>query len=97
MKIVIYSCYGGTKKEISRGSTLKEALLRWENKRDNNDDIYYFYRNSYCNSKFYDKNADFEENIENYLSYLWDIDENELFEIMRDGNYNFYEVINNEY
>lgn len=67
---------------IAQGDTLKSACINWDCLRTNSDDIWQVYKVS----SYYK-----EKDLEAFYEWRNSITGEEMFEIMRDGNYNYYE------
>jgi len=72
---------------VAKGATLKEACERWESSRTNNDDLW----RAFKESKFFRQDFDFENDDSAYFDFIDSLSGEEMFEIMRDGTFNFYE------
>ena len=69
------------RKLIAKGDSLKSACINWDCLRTNSEDIWQAYKAS----PYYK-----EDNLEAFYEWRNSITGEELFEIMRDGNYNYY-------
>ena len=83
------SCSFGTSKVIAIGENLKHACCVWESQRDNNDDLW----NAFLKSKFFTQDFDLDNpNTDNaYDEFIDSLSGEEMFDIMKDGKYNWYE------
>ena len=106
MEYIIYRKYryGGGREELARGSTLKEACLNWYNNRNNNDDLWSeFAKSRFCgelekdysneNEQIVELEEDYsneDEQTEAFDNFISELTGEEMFDIMRDGTYNYY-------
>lgn len=84
--VTIYKTYSYWGTYIAQGETLKDACEKWNNQRSNCDDLY----EAFKKSSFYIKTDNWEEENEAYDKWLNSITGEEMFEIMRDRDYNYY-------
>lgn len=77
----------GTVRVVAEGEDLKQACCIWESIRTNNDDLW----NAFKNSRFYNSELDFDEEVEMYSQFIDSLSGEDMFDIMRDGSYNWYE------
>lgn len=85
-------------KVVATGKTLKDACENWEAKRPYNDDL----DEAFKKSKFYknvdrsdEDTADISE-INEYFRFIDSLTGEQMFEIMRDGQYTTYEEVNED-
>lgn len=71
---------------VAIGEDLKDACVNWENTRNNNDDLFDAYKKSkYCVKSIKESYYDYMDNYEKFIESL---SGREMYEIMRDGQYN---------
>ena len=84
---VIYKNVGGSIREVGRGSNLYEACREYDNSRVCCDDIGEAFENyALKNNVSYDDDT-YDEEFNRWLGRL---DEFEYFNIIRDGNYDYF-------
>lgn len=86
--IRIYKTYP-KKRLLAKGTSLKDACLNWEGRRDNNDDLWWAFKKSI----FFNPNLDFDEEIEMYDQFIESLTGEEMFKIMRDKDYIKWEEV----
>ena len=88
--IVIYEKFWQLKhkKVVAKGQNLKVACLVWEGRRTNNDDLWEAFEKSPFFTRPFDFDSDKDTSYEDFIDSL---SGEEMFEIMRDGKYNWYE------
>ena len=71
---------------VAIGEDLKDACVNWENMRNNNDDLFEAYKKSkYCVKPIEESYYDY---MDNYQKFIDSLSGREMYEIMRDGQYN---------
>lgn len=95
--IIIRQTYGNSSyrvnKIVATGKNLKDACENWEASRTDNDDLYKAFKKSkyYANVDRRDEEtADIDE-INEYFRFIDSLTGEQMFDIMRDGNYTTYE------
>lgn len=77
----------GNVKVVAEGQDLKHACNVWEARRNNNDDLF----EAFKKSKYFTQDFDFDEVDNAYEQFIDSLSGEEMFDIMRDGVYNWYE------
>lgn len=93
IKIFHRPCWAsGYTKVIATGATLKEACLKWDSKRTTSDDIYEAFKESAYFITLDEDESDesIEKQNKAYDDFIDSLTGEELFNIMRDGQYNWY-------
>lgn len=78
-------------KVIATGSDLKEACMNWYNNRNNNDDLWAEFTKSTFYVELEEDYSNENEQAEAFVDFINELTGDEMFEIMRDGNYTSYE------
>ena len=76
-------------KILAIGNNLKEACLNWDAQRNNSDDLW----RAFKESKFYNPELDFDEEVEMYNQFIESLTGEEMFDIMRDGVFTKWEEV----
>lgn len=87
--VKIYSQYCKIIKKIAEGEDLKEACLKWNANRRDEDDLWWAFEKSEYYIQPDEDDSNFDEVIQNYEKFIDSLTGKEMFEIMRDGNYHY--------